>query len=88
MARDKGQESDIFMSQRGKRKLAHREIDASIRAQLVSVGSSLRDFHSHFSLVDETNDAADLAIVKPDRFSRANVVEDLRQSNTDTSGPK
>ena len=50
-------------------------------AELLSSRARLRDFYGHILWRDGPDDAADFAVIKPDRFAGADAIEKFRKRN-------
>ena len=52
-------------------------------AELLSSRARLRDFYGHILRRDGPDGAADLAVIKPDRFAGADAIEKFRKRSAD-----
>ena len=80
---DKFERFEVFGGECRNVNLRLGEIDAFLGAKLLPFRTRLRDLDGNRIRVYGANDAANFAVVKPDRVAGIGMLENLRQSNPD-----
>ena len=83
---DELQRLQIVGGERGNVDARLRQVDAFLGAKVLPFRTRLRDFNGRRIRVYRAEDAADLPVVKPDRFAGFGVIEHLWQRDANAGG--